>query len=63
MAIATLMVIVHVVSVVPDVVGAGPEYQDEETEEAGEADLGFGPLSPHLRQHRFPAVWADHSLR
>ena len=29
MAVATAMVIVHEVSVVPDVVGAGPQYQDE----------------------------------
>ena len=57
------MVIVHVVSVVPDVVGAGPEYQDEETEDAGAADLGSGPLARHLRHRCLLALWADQSLR
>ena len=27
--VATRVMIVHVVSVIPDVVGAGPQYQDE----------------------------------
>ena len=30
--VATRMMIVHVVSVIPDVVGAGPQYQNEQTQ-------------------------------
>ena len=61
--IATRMVIVHDISVAPNVVSAWPQYQDKETEEAGCKNLALGPLARHLCQLCLAAVWAKHSLR
>ena len=61
--VAARMMIVHVVSVIPDVVGAGPQYQNEKTEEAGNANLLPSPLPGHLGQLCLTAVRADHALR
>ena len=55
MALATKVVIVHVVDVVPDEVRAGPQDEDEEAEDAGVALLLGASLTSHLGQLGFSA--------